>query len=201
MPGLKYLHSDHPLPSRKVKRPDCPREKQTLNKIIFYKNHSHHLHLHCWGAHFIDYSMDKKQKSTRNNNKLSTQAHRLLNGANKGSPSAAGSSEVPAASGSPTSTNQSNCPKGQQIHILGLESQRPIVSFIIQKDIHKSKRKHSTNGSELPLGILYLCLYREKIRMNFATVRDMYTGLPGQDACSDHFLPSCTLLCHLCCIS
>lgn len=77
--------------------------------------------------------------------------------------------------------------KGQQIHILGLESQRPRISFIIQKDMHKSKRKHSTNGSEPPLGILFLSLYHEKIGIKFTTQRGMYTGLLKQDACSKAF--------------
>ena len=34
MPGLKYLHSDHPLPSQKVKRPDCSGEKHFLQIVL-----------------------------------------------------------------------------------------------------------------------------------------------------------------------
>ena len=64
MPGLKYLHSDNPLPSPKVERVGHPIETQTPNEVISYRSHNHFLRPHSWGAHWLG-GWDRKAPGAR----------------------------------------------------------------------------------------------------------------------------------------
>lgn len=174
-----------------MKRPDHPGEKQTLPEVILYKNHSHHLHPHCWGAHLLCGRGTKAPGARRNS------PHRPLGGASRGSPSAGVSSEVPPTSGSPTTEKQSTCLKGQQTHSLGLESQRPRISFANIKDTPQEETFHK--WIRTAFGDLVSIFFPWGDRDEVSKQKEMCIhGYPGKMSTQrqSHFLPS-TLLCHL----